>query len=284
MVPSGYSWTLRRVGDQWRWKAIDRGDQTVLVQGVARTRAVFDDAFVSLRARVPAEAARADHPLHGLHALLAFQRERVGWLRMTATQYRSESNGDLRSWMVVVPQDHPYRRRMRSSLEMTAEQDFFVVHIAEAEYHPAWAMLFAIHEVTHLHDRDTGIEPLDPSRREFLDAELRAYRNELQVAGLLSDGEFVRTMDALLDEWAPKSMREVDTRAHDLPDDEAARLSRTIDHADARSSTEDGLRRGFFWVALVMRHADRTGLGDEAVREVLARRMPWSGVDAKLMK
>ncbi|WP_374515118.1 hypothetical protein [Brevundimonas sp.] len=39
MVPSGYSWTLRRVGDQWRWKAIDRGDQTVLVQGVARTRA-----------------------------------------------------------------------------------------------------------------------------------------------------------------------------------------------------------------------------------------------------
>ena len=39
MNGSGYSWTLRRDGEQWRWKAVDRADQTVLVQGVARSRA-----------------------------------------------------------------------------------------------------------------------------------------------------------------------------------------------------------------------------------------------------
>ena len=39
MNGSGYSWTLRPDGDQWRWMAVDREDQTVLTQGVARTRA-----------------------------------------------------------------------------------------------------------------------------------------------------------------------------------------------------------------------------------------------------
>lgn len=39
MDGSGYSWTLRRDGDHWRWMAVDRTDQTVLIQGVARTRA-----------------------------------------------------------------------------------------------------------------------------------------------------------------------------------------------------------------------------------------------------
>jgi hypothetical protein len=39
MNGSGYSWTLRRDGDQWRWAAVDRADQTVLIAGVARTRA-----------------------------------------------------------------------------------------------------------------------------------------------------------------------------------------------------------------------------------------------------
>lgn len=39
MNGSGYSWTLRRDGDHWCWQAVDRADQTVLVQGVARSRA-----------------------------------------------------------------------------------------------------------------------------------------------------------------------------------------------------------------------------------------------------
>jgi hypothetical protein len=173
---------------------------------------------------------------------------------------------------------------MRSSLEMTAELDFYVVHIAEADYHPAWAMLFAIHELTHLYDRETGLEPLDPNRREFLDAEVRAYRYELQVAQLLSDEAFVPALDAVLDGWGNPSMAEVDKRANVLPDDDVQVLSATIDHAEARSPNEDGLRRGFFWIALVMRHADRTGGGDDAVRAVLDRRTPMSRSEAKVMK
>jgi hypothetical protein len=39
MNGSGYSWTLRAEGDQWRWMAVDRDDQTVLTQGVAHSRA-----------------------------------------------------------------------------------------------------------------------------------------------------------------------------------------------------------------------------------------------------
>ena len=251
---------------------------------VAHTRAVFDDAFVALRERLPPEAARAGHPLNGLHTLLEFRAQRVGWLLMGKTDYLVPRGKALKSWFTVVPRDHPYRRGMRSSLEMTAERDFFVVHVAEADYHPAWAMLFAVHELTHLYDRETGLEPLEPTRREFLDAEVRAYRYELQVAELLSDGDFVRGLDAMLDDWAPKDMRAVDLRANQLEDHEAERLSRAIDHAEARSPNEDGLRRGFFWIALVMRHADRTGAGDAAVREVLERRTPMSNSEAKVVK
>lgn len=245
--------------------------------GVARTRVTFDGAFEDLRARLPEAAARPGHPLHALHALLEFRRTHVGWLTLDGDRYLGAERSTLRSWMVVVPEGHPRERGMQSSLEMNAiDGRLFIVHIAEAEYHPAWAMLFAIHELTHLHDRDLGIESLHPNRRELLDAEIRAYRNELQVAELLSDGGFVRALDALLDAWAPTSLRDVDLYAMDLTRKDAARLSQAIDHAEARSDTEEGLRLGFFYVALVLRHAERTGLGDDAVRRVLGSRILMS--------
>lgn len=62
MDGSGYSWTLSRDGDQWRWRAVDRVDQTVLTQGVARTRAeaaVFLARAMSLGVLRQQEAAAA---------------------------------------------------------------------------------------------------------------------------------------------------------------------------------------------------------------------------------
>lgn len=252
--------------------------------GIARTRATFDTAFEDLRARLPAAAARQGHPLHGLHALLEFRRTRVGWLAMGPEDAEPSAGRPFRSWMTVVPLGHPYLRQMQSTLQMTAARDRFVVYIAEAEYHPTWSMLFAIHELTHLYDRDLGIEPLHPTRREFLDAEVRAYRNELQVAELLSGGTFLPALDATLDAWGPKSLEALEALANNLPDADAERLAKAIDHAEARSEEEEGLRLGFFWMALVIRHADRVGAGDAAVRAALARRMPGTNDDAKVGK
>lgn len=36
---SGFKWSLRPEGDQWRWQAIGRDTGVVVVEGVAKTRA-----------------------------------------------------------------------------------------------------------------------------------------------------------------------------------------------------------------------------------------------------
>ena len=62
MNGSGSSWTLRPDGDQWRWMAVDRDDQTVLSEGVARTRAeaaAFLARAMSLGVLAGQEAAAA---------------------------------------------------------------------------------------------------------------------------------------------------------------------------------------------------------------------------------
>ena len=244
--------------------------------GVVRTRARFDQAFVDLSARLPPEAAGKDHPLHALHALVQFRNRSVGWLRMVGDGYVPLGAARPRSWMTVVPDGHPYRDEMYSVLQMTAEEEFYVVHIAEGEYDPTWAILFAVHEVTHLYDRDLGIQPLRPNRRQHLDAELRANRNEMAAAQLVSGGTFLPALDALLDEWEGASTADIDRLAQRLDAKAVARLSRPITRAPAASQDEDALRRGFLWIALVIRHADRTGAGDASIRAALGRGVPAS--------
>jgi hypothetical protein len=39
MNHSGFKWSLKPEGDHWRWKAIGRDTEDVVVEGVARTRA-----------------------------------------------------------------------------------------------------------------------------------------------------------------------------------------------------------------------------------------------------
>jgi hypothetical protein len=38
MQHAGFKWSVSRDGDQWRWKAVNRDDQTVFVQGLADSR------------------------------------------------------------------------------------------------------------------------------------------------------------------------------------------------------------------------------------------------------
>lgn len=51
MSHAGYKWSLKEDAGTWRWQAIGRDDQTVLVQGVARTRAEAAAYLVRAMAR-----------------------------------------------------------------------------------------------------------------------------------------------------------------------------------------------------------------------------------------
>ena len=51
MMHAGYKWSLKEDAGQWRWQAIGRDDQTMLVQGVARTRAEAAACLVRAMAR-----------------------------------------------------------------------------------------------------------------------------------------------------------------------------------------------------------------------------------------
>ena len=51
MAHAGYKWSLKEDAGAWRWQAVGRDDQTVLVQGVARTRAEAAAYLVRAMAR-----------------------------------------------------------------------------------------------------------------------------------------------------------------------------------------------------------------------------------------
>lgn len=39
MQHAGYRWSVSREGDQWRWQAMGREDETIFMQGLANSRA-----------------------------------------------------------------------------------------------------------------------------------------------------------------------------------------------------------------------------------------------------
>ena len=91
--------------------------------------------------------------------------------------------------MAVIP---PGNSRLESQYfiaGMEAEPEPTVLirpHKISAEF----AGLNGIHEIRHLYDFVTGIEPKNPTDEQYFEGEVRAWESQIAAADLLTDGAF----------------------------------------------------------------------------------------------
>lgn len=133
------------------------------------------------------------------------------------------------------------------------------IRIQPFEVTREWAGLFIIHEISHVMDQVLGLESADPSDQEYLSREVVAYRYETVAADQLSNRNFSRSLQKVLNECKITTTLQA---AHFFRDISpcASRafqeLSDIISPDQPKSEFERGLRKAFFTVALAFRIVD----------------------------
>jgi hypothetical protein len=234
----------------------------------AEVRAIYDRGFERVMAALP--AAPSGSPLQMLHQLNAFRAERVHWAELHGTQYLALQPGHTNdAWLVVVPPTSPLGEEMEYSLQVHATETLTALHVRQARISELWAGIFLVHELSHLMDRVFDLEPLKPTRRQYIEGEARAYNLELMAISAVARGSLEREVDRLLAAWQPKSEREAAARVSSLAAAELKALDDAVAAGPAFSEPEAALRGGLYTIACVFRYAAVNNKGPGPVLEWL---------------
>jgi hypothetical protein len=234
----------------------------------AEVRAIYDRGFERLMAALPAAASGS--PLQALHQLKAFRAERVHWAELRGTRYVALEPGRTNdAWLVVVPPTSPLGQDMEYSLQVHATETLTALHVRQARISELWAGIFLVHELSHLLDRVFDLEPLGPTRKQYIEGEARAYNLELMAISEVAKGSLEREVDRLLAAWQPKSEREAAARVSGLTAAEVKALDDAVAGGPALSEPEAALRGGLYTIACVFRYAAVNNRGPGPVLEWL---------------
>jgi hypothetical protein len=117
---------------------------------------------------------------------------------------------------------------------------------------PLWAGLVLFHELSHVHDLASGLEPRDHTPAQYWEGESRAYSFEMALVEAYTDGALGVALTKHAEEIKSMSMEDL---AGEAGSTLASRLERATFGAGARppaSDNELGLRDGFFRCAAVI--------------------------------
>lgn len=223
----------------------------------ARLRNTYEAGFSRVVAALPPSATEKTSPNFPLAALGKFKREYVAWAKLNGRNYSALGNGySGGGWLAIVPQGNEIIADMLSPLQMDPSTTLNVVQIKSEEMTELWAGIFLTHELSHLADRIYGIEPVVPTRQEFLMGEVRAYALELMAADLLAKGELRNTLDTLIARWKPANLDELQARLPAMTQEDFALLNSVMQGGEPKSDAEVGLRAGFYLAALLIRFSE----------------------------
>ncbi len=235
-----------------------------------RVRDRYDQAFLALTQGLPQQTAGT--PLERLGIIAEFRRDWVRWAKLDGASYTAlESARAGSAWMVVVPPGHPALDAMASTLEVRAESGgrLHILLIKPQMVSQTWAAIFLVHELSHLLDRVTGLEPSEPTREQFLLGELRAYETELVAADFVSQGRISAAIRTLTDRWPSAALEEIPGLVNRLGEGDWRNLDSAMGAVPPESEAERGLRGGFYLVAAALIHAQgRPDYREEALKTV----------------
>lgn len=247
----------------------EHGPSVNLVEAV---RLAYDRGFRQLADALPQQAS--DSPLVKVQQVKDFRQRWVRWAALDGRAYRALEGGYTNgAWLVVVPPGHDMLAQMVATLQVRLEVDppLTVLLIRPELVSERWAGIFMVHELSHLRDRLYELEPLTPTREEFLQAEMRAYEVELLAASFLSQGEIERQMDALLVEWKPSSPEDLVERVRHISAADLSLLEAAMQGPPAASRAESTLRGGFYIMAFSLRYARTLANGQEVMLATIDR-------------
>jgi hypothetical protein len=236
----------------------------------------YDAGLATIFALLSSEEARTAYA--PLVALQVFREQHVRWAELRDTMYYAlESGQGIAAWLVVIPPGHPDLDSIPTTLSIDPTATINVARMKPQLLSPTWAGVALIHELSHLGDRALGLEPMMPTRKQFLEGELRAYALEMMALDLLTAGKFSAGLTATLEQWMPASVHEVIARVQplDVGTEIALRLWAGIDPAE--SDAERLVRRGLYVVALVLAYIDSKGLSSDVVLSALDALLPFGG-------
>ncbi len=236
-------------------------------------RPLYDAGINDIFARISERPVAGEDPaLASLRTLRDFRRNRTGWAALEGDEIICIDPGVAgNAWLVVLPHDHPVNRSQETLMAVDTQSPLNYLKIKPSAVSRQWAGLAKLHEMRHLHDFTTGLEPKRPNRQQYIAGEVRAYSDEITAANLLSEGRLPTAIDDAIARHGVTTME----HALALRQNFAAisGIAREIDPCITPqlplSQNESGTRLGFYMFAIAFRIADRVG-GDRQANRTLA--------------
>jgi hypothetical protein len=144
-----------------------------------------------------------DVGMRWLRELATFRQHRMLWAvygteadtNGTYSIISLESGSYSGGLVVVAPPGHPLAKG--PMLQVLPRTDLNILQILPYAITKEWAGIALIHELEHLENFATGLEPKPPSRSQYIDGEVRAFSAEIAAFQLVTGNRFVPTVVGL---------------------------------------------------------------------------------------
>jgi hypothetical protein len=242
---------------------------------VSQVRAAYNRGFDMVEASFLQQAKNS--PYSELEKVITFRREMVRWAELRGEKFYTLESAPRNSVWLVVPPGHHYVDEMIGALQIYAKPELKTLLIQPEKITDLWAGICLIHEISHLRDYYNGIEPINPTRKQFLECEWRAHQLEFMAANLLSKGDIQKRVDEKLARWQPHSHKELIDKFRNINGDEYMKLEEAMQSQRPMSKAEMGLREAFYLSAFMLRYASSNKLDSEAIMNMVADMMALNG-------
>jgi hypothetical protein len=225
-------------------------------------RAHYEAGFSRVMAFVPDIADRPQYaPLVGIKH---FKEDKVRWAKIEGDSFVALEPGSAKGgWIAVIPSGHEMLTTQENTYQIDENTSLNALRIKPEKISEFWAGVFLVHELSHLADRVFEVEPVNPTRKEYLLGEARAYNLEMMLADLVSKGAYQKRLDTILGKWKPVSAKFLIEKmlSNDFP--ELRTLDTVVSKEKAESPVEYDLRSGFHVLSMYIRYSENQAAGEE---------------------
>jgi hypothetical protein len=226
-------------------------------------RALYENGYSAVMNAVPIDST--DRKYKRLLDLKKIKEKFVRWAGIGEKGYYAlESGPSAGAWIAIIPPDHVLAQKQEFTLLIDAAPNMTVLRIKPDKITEIWAGIFLIHELSHLADRITKFESLNPTREEFLLGEGRAYELESQASNLVSRGAFEHRLDTTLAAWKFSTVKALVDKLMTLEHADVVALDNVVTREEPKSEAEASLRLGFYSIALFSRFLSKTKFDKDA--------------------
>jgi hypothetical protein len=233
---------------------------------LGRFRKQFDEGFEELCALLPASVPKGNL-LNGLKVMQDLKKN-VLWAGIEKNdEYITLETGTPCGFMVIVPPGNSLlKQHPNLSIKVDQAGDKTFLQLGPFPMSKPWAAIELMYGLSIIYARLQGIEPMNPTREQYLDAKIIAVENEVLAANVISKGRFLQAVPGLMQKLGIRRAQDIQNigRNRRAGDVMYGVLDETIYPGKPLSPTERNLRGGVYMnamaVILAQEIANKTGV------------------------